>query len=88
MEFVKTVSLQSNPSERIVIQDLMMLADEMSIVEGDNNALDPQEKSPGPSSSSQFVGSTFEISEDGTQSNLQCRPESADCSQFHGHNLL
>ena len=44
----------------------MMLADEMSIVEGDNNALDPQEKSPGPSSSSQYVGSTFEISEDGT----------------------
>ena len=66
LEFVKTVSLQSNPTENIVIRNLMMLADEMSTVEGDNNTQDPQEKSPGPSSSSQYVGSTFEISEDGT----------------------
>ena len=44
----------------------MMLADEMSTVEGDNNTQDPQEKSPGPSSSSQYVGSSFEIPEDGT----------------------
>ena len=43
-----------------------MMTDEMSTVEGDTNTLDPQEKSPGPSSSSQYVGPIFEISEDGT----------------------
>ena len=66
LDFVKTVSLQSNPTEKIVIRVFMMMTDEMSTVEGDNNTLDPQEKSPGPSSSSQYVGPTFEISEDGT----------------------